>query len=128
MLIVGTPSAECINMSSVITVLRTFLALALPYFRSEDRVRGRLLLAGVIAAELGLVYVAVIMTHWNARFFNAVEQRSWDLLTPELIYLCGLVVGVAVATSSQYYFGQSLIIRWRKWMTERYVGIWMADG
>ena len=29
---------------------------------------------------------------------------------------------------AQYYFGQSLIIRWRQWMTERYVGIWMADG
>ena len=29
---------------------------------------------------------------------------------------------------AQYFFGQSLIIRWRKWMTERYVGIWMADG
>ena len=115
-------------MSSVVIALRTFLMLALPYFRSEDRLRGRLLLAGVIAAELGLVYVAVIMTHWNARFFNALEQRSWELLTPELINLCGLVAGVAITTMSQYYFGQSLIIRWRKWMTERYVGIWMADA
>ena len=47
-------------MSRVIIALRVRSSmLALPYFRSEDRLARRLLLAGVIAAELGLVYVAV---------------------------------------------------------------------
>ena len=71
-------------MTRVILALRTFFVLALPYFRSEDRWRARTLLAGVIAAELGLVYIAVSVINWNARFFNALEQRSWELLTPEL--------------------------------------------
>ncbi len=115
-------------MSSVVIALRTFLTLAFPYFRSEVRLRARLLLAAVIASELGLVYVAVVMNHWNARFFNALEQRSWDLLFPELINLGFLVCGVVITGMAQYFFGQSLIIHWRKWMTERYVGIWMADA
>src|SRR5690606_28118019 len=46
-------------MTRVILAIRTFLALSLPYFRSEDRWRAALLLAAVVAAELGLVYVAV---------------------------------------------------------------------
>ena len=29
---------------------------------------------------------------------------------------------------SQYYFGQTLQIRWRRWMTENYVSVWMAQG
>ena len=28
----------------------------------------------------------------------------------------------------QYWFGQTLIIRWREWMTQRYVALWMAEG
>ena len=115
-------------MTRVIIALRIFVQLALPYFRSEDRRRGRLLLAGVIAAELGLVYVAVAVINWNARFFNAIEQRSWDALSPELVIFCFLVVGAIIVGMSQYYFGQTLIIRWRQWMTERYVGAWMAEG
>ena len=81
-------------MRDVILAMRTFWVLAVPYFRSDDRWPGRALLSGVIAAELGLVYVAVEVTYWNARFFNALEQRSWDLMTPELLNFCLIVVGV----------------------------------
>ena len=59
-------------MNKVIFALRTFLRLALPYFRSEDRWRARALLAGVIGAELFVVYVAVKVIDWNA----ALLQRA----------------------------------------------------
>ena len=115
-------------MSRIILALRTFLVLALPYFRSEDRWRARFLLTGVIAAELGLVYVAVAAANWNAGFFNALEKRSWELMQPELVTFCFLVVGAVITAMAQYYFGQSLTIRWRQWMTKRYLGVWMAEG
>jgi vitamin B12/bleomycin/antimicrobial peptide transport system ATP-binding/permease protein len=115
-------------MDRVIVALRTFLTLALPYFRSEDRWRARGLLAGVIAAELGLVYVAVSVIQWNARFFNALEAKDWNGFKREL-FLFGLItLGAIAATASQYYFGQTLQIRWRRWLTERYLAMWMADG
>ncbi len=115
-------------MSRVILALRTFFWLALPYYRSEDRWRGRLLLGGVIAAELGLVYVAVATIHWNARFFNALEARSWDMMGPELVIFCFILCGAIAAGMSSYFFTQSLIIRWRQWTTARYVALWMAEG
>jgi len=115
-------------MDRVIVALRTFLTLALPYFRSEDRWRARALLAGVIGAELGLVYVAVSVIQWNARFFNALEAKDWDGFKREL-FLFGLItLGAIASTACQYYFGQTLQIRWRRWLTERYVAIWMAEG
>jgi putative ATP-binding cassette transporter len=115
-------------MDRIIVALRTFLTLALPYFRSEDRWRARLLLAGVIGAELGLVYVAVAVIQWNARFFNALEARDWDGFKRELFIFGFITVGAIVSTACQYYFGQTLQIRWRRWLTERYVAIWMAEG
>lgn len=115
-------------MDRVIVALRTFLDLALPYFRSEDKWRARGLLAGVICAELGLVYVAVTVIQWNARFFNALEARDWTGFKRELIIFGFITIGAILSTAAQYYFGQTLQIRWRRWLTERYVSIWMAEG
>jgi putative ATP-binding cassette transporter len=115
-------------MTRVILAIRTFLALSLPYFRSEDRWRAALLLAAVVAAELGLVYVAVAFANWNARFFNALEARNWDAFASELLVFCLIVLGAVIAGASQYYFGQTLQIRWRRWLTASYVSSWMADG
>src|SRR5204862_521485 len=39
-----------------------------------------------------------------------------------------ITLGAIASTASQYYFGQTLQIRWRRWLTERYVAIWMAEG
>jgi len=115
-------------MDRIIVALSTFLSLALPYFRSEERWRARGLLAGVIAAELGFVGVAVVVIQWNARFFNALEARDWTAFKHELVIFGFITVGAIVVGMCQYFFGQTLQIRMRRFMTERYLAIWMAEG
>ena len=63
-------------MQPSLAALRTFLHLALPYFRSEERWTARGLLAGVVIAEFGVVYALVAFDEWNAYFFNAIEARN----------------------------------------------------
>lgn len=108
--------------------LRAALALALPYFRSEDRWRGRALLAGVIAAEFALVYVAVLTNQWHGRFFNALEARNWDKVQIELLVFLLIVVANTLAGAGMWWVGQHFQMRWRQWMTERFAGNWMANG
>jgi putative ATP-binding cassette transporter len=115
-------------MRTVGDILRMFLALAVPYFRSEDRLRAWLLLGAVVGAELGLVLVAVLVTHWNARFYNALEARDWTAFGNELVTFGFIAMGAIAVGMSQYFFGQMLQIRWRRWMTENYLSIWMARG
>jgi putative ATP-binding cassette transporter len=115
-------------MSSVIHALRTFLTLALPYFRSEERWRARALLLGVIAGELGFVAVAVTVIQWNARFFNALEARDWAAFKHELVIFGFITLGAIAVGMAQYFFGTTLQIRLRRFMTERYVAMWMANG
>src|SRR5690606_7341302 len=98
--------------------LRTFLAVALPYFRSEERWSARALLAAAMAAELAMVGVAVAVIHWNARFFNALEARNWKAFGEELVFFGFIAVSAIVADMAKYYFGQILQIRWRRWMTD----------
>lgn len=115
-------------MDRVVLALRTFFGLAMPYFRSEDRWAGRALLAGVVAGELALVYLAVLIANWNASFFNALEQRNWSAFSRELIVFCLIVFAAAAITASNYFCGQTLQIRWRRWLTANYVSTWMAQG
>ncbi len=115
-------------MKQALLVLRTFVALAAPYFRSEEKWRARSLLLGVIVAEFGVVYALVAFNHWNAYFFNAVQDRDWEDFRHALFLFGGIVLWTAIATMAQFYFGQTLILNWRRWMTEQFVNRWMADG
>jgi putative ATP-binding cassette transporter len=107
------------------TTLGTIWGLALPYFRSEDRWPGRILLASVIGIELGLVAIEVLINQWNARFFNAIQDHNWDAFVGELLYFCVLAAIFIVLAVYQLYLNQWLQIRWRRWMTVRYLGHWL---
>src|SRR4051794_4296865 len=115
-------------MSRIIAALRTFLTLALPYFRSDERWMARGLLLGVIAGELGFVAVAVTVVQWNARFFNALEARDWEAFKRELVIFAFITIGAIATGMAQYFFGTTLQIRVRRFMTQRYVAMWMANG
>jgi putative ATP-binding cassette transporter len=115
-------------MTSIATALRTFLRLALPYFRSEDRWIALSLLGGIVAAELGLVTILVAVNEWNKRFFNAIEAKDWSAVQVELLAFCAIAAGAVAAGMAQYFFGQRLLIRWRRWLTDRFVSQWMTDG
>jgi len=115
-------------MRRALEILRTFLRIALPYFRSEERWQARVLLAAVIAAEFGVVYALVAFNLWNARFFNAIQDRNWDEFLFSLLLFVGIALWTVAANMAQYFFGQMLILRWRRWLTRRYVTLWMSDG
>jgi putative ATP-binding cassette transporter len=107
------------------TTLGTIWGLAFPYFRSQDRWPGRILLAAVIAIELSLVAIDVLINQWNARFFNAIQEHNWDAFVGELLYFCVLAAIFIVLAVYQLYLNQWLQIRWRRWMTTRYLGHWL---
>jgi len=102
--------------------------LAKPYFFSEDRWAGRILLAAVIAIELAIVGITVLLNLWNARFYNALQDRNWDVFVRELLFFSMLAAAFIVLAVYQLYLRQWLQIRWRTWMTRRYLGDWLADA
>src|SRR5262245_51789118 len=115
-------------MSTFMLAARTFLRIALPYFRSERRWQARGLLFGGVCAELSVVFLAVQVNQWHGRFFNAIEARDWGALHHELFIFSFLTVGAIATGMTQYYFGQRLLMRWREWMTMHYLDLWMAEG
>jgi vitamin B12/bleomycin/antimicrobial peptide transport system ATP-binding/permease protein len=102
--------------------------IAIPYFNSEDKVAGRTLLAAVIALQLASVGADVLINAWRNRFYNALQEKDWDGFVREMIVFCVLAGFTVLLSVYQTYLNQWLQIRWRRWMTTRYLGAWMHDA
>src|SRR5215467_5224745 len=123
-----SPADRRIPVPRLASTLATIWRLARPYFFSEDRFAGRLLLAAVISIELSLVGLNVVFNWWNARFYNALQDRNWDTFVYELLFFSGLATGNIVLQVYQLYLRQWLQIRWRTWMTRQYLDHWLAGA
>jgi len=105
--------------------LATIWRLALPYFRSEDRWPGRLLLAAVIVIELSIVAITVILNQWYNRFYNTLQNYDWAGFVSAILFFCVLAAIFTVLAVYQTYLNQWLQIRWRRWMTQTYLRQWL---
>jgi vitamin B12/bleomycin/antimicrobial peptide transport system ATP-binding/permease protein len=115
-------------VNNIRSTLATVWRIAGPYFRSEDKWAARGLLAAVIAIELALVANDVLVNQWRNRFYNALQQKDWDGFVRENIIFC-VLAAISVALSVyQLYLNQWLQIRWRNWLTTKYLGEWLHDA
>ncbi len=116
-------------MRGIISTLAIVWRIAAPYFlRAEDRWFGRLLLAAVIAIELSIVAITVLINEWNARFYNALQDRNWSEFVYQLGYFCVLAAAFILLAVYQLYLNQWLQIRWRRWLTAAYLDHWLAGA
>src|SRR6516165_3467156 len=109
-----------LSVKRLFATLATIGRLALPYFRSEDRWPGRLLLGAVIAIELSIVAATVILNQWYNRFYNTLQDRNWDAFVSAILFFCALAAVYTVLLVYQNYLNYWLQIRWRRWMTQTY--------
>jgi putative ATP-binding cassette transporter len=99
--------------------------LSVPYFRSEDRWPGRILLGAVIAIELSIVAITVILNDWYNRFYNTLQDRNWDAFVSAILFFCVIAAIYTVLAVYQNYLNLWLQIRWRRWMTQTYLRQWL---
>ena len=116
--------------------------LCWPYFKSEEWKSAWLLLVVVIGLSLAGVYVAVLINTWYGNFYNELQAKD---LTPtpvtigtyefftlnRFFYRMGqftiLAFFAIVIAVYRVYLQQILEIRWRRWMTHRLMGRWLAN-
>jgi putative ATP-binding cassette transporter len=112
-------------VKALVSKLAIIWRLASPYFRSEDRKAGLILLVTVVAIELSLVAITVMINQWRNRFYNALQDHQWNAFITELLIFFVLAGAFVLISVYQLYLNQWLQIRWRRWMTERYLGTWL---
>ncbi|HVH82457.1 MAG TPA: SbmA/BacA-like family transporter, partial [Stellaceae bacterium] len=107
--------------------LREAWKLAWPYWRSEEKWGALLLLVGIVALNLGQVYLNVRFNLWNRDFYDALQEYDWPRFWWQFAVFCMLAaVWIAVGVY-QLYLRQILHIRWRRWLTERSLKGWLSN-
>jgi vitamin B12/bleomycin/antimicrobial peptide transport system ATP-binding/permease protein len=125
---------------------RSFLSklwvLSKPYWFAEERqalslwgrsvtVKESWIARGLLAVVVGLsvliVYMSKLINAWNARFFNALQDKNAEAFWAELLYWVVLVALFIVAFVYRLWLTQLLTIRWRRWLSEVYFRDWLSD-
>ena len=106
-------------------LLRDVWALTRPYWFSDERWSARGLLFLIIVLNLGIVFLNVLFNDWNRRFFNALQTFDEADFVPLLIRFTVLALIFIAVGVYRLYLRQMLQMRWRRWMTEQYVGRWL---
>jgi vitamin B12/bleomycin/antimicrobial peptide transport system ATP-binding/permease protein len=109
----------------------TFLAeawhLAWPYFKGEDRWPGRILLASVIGLTLGQVALTVALNYWRNDFYNALQQYDLPVFWQQMGVFSVLASIYVIVAVTEAYLQRMLQIRWRRWLTDRFLARWLAN-
>ncbi len=112
-------------MNRLSATLATIWRLAIPYFRSEDRWAGRILLGAVVGIELSIVAITVILNQWYNRFYNTLQDHNWAAFVSAILFFCVLAAIYTVLAVYQNYLNLWLQIRWRRWLTQTYLRQWL---
>ncbi|SFK11026.1 ABC transporter ATP-binding protein/permease [Methylocapsa palsarum] len=127
---------------SFVPVVRSMTAIADRYFNAGDPTRARVwpfpsysgtergvavamvvLLVLINQAQVG---VQVRLSFFSRDWFNAVQNKDeaafWAQLISVFLPWAFLYIGMAVV---EYVVQSTLIIRWRRWLTDNYVGRWL---
>ncbi len=127
--VVSADAAEDRSTTRLRQLLPTAWNIIRPYWSSEDRWAAWGLLVVVVALTLGMVHINVLFSYWN----NALLQRPCRIrdqtaFLHQLLRVSWLIGIYIVFAVYQLYLNQMLEIRWRRWLTERYLRAWLADG
>jgi vitamin B12/bleomycin/antimicrobial peptide transport system ATP-binding/permease protein len=107
--------------------IRDLWALLRPFWRSEERRIAWLLLIANIVLTLAMVYMTVLFNQWYNLFYNSLQDKAQDEFFRQIGRFCVLATIFIVIAVYRIYLNQMLQIRWRRWLTDKYLKDWLAD-
>jgi putative ATP-binding cassette transporter len=130
---------------SYIPVIRTITGIADRYFETGDattaRVRslfawngrerhlGKAAVVFLILVNQAQVAISVRLNFFNRDWFNAIQTKDeaafWSLLFTVFLFWAFVLIASNVV---EYLVQSALLIRWRRWLTSRYVGEWLGES
>jgi putative ATP-binding cassette transporter len=127
-------------MRAILPFVKDAWRLAEPYYgaQSTERWSARGLLVLYIAFKLGAVGIDIIYSFWNNAWFTSLQERDWNSFINLLLlgkqlpggFMPGFSAFAAlsiVMVVARVYTAQLLQIRWRRWLTGRFLDKWMSD-
>ena len=100
-----------------------------PAFQVQERWVAIVMAVAVIGIEFGQVAINVRLSYFNRDWFNAIQNKDagafWKLLLTVFCVWAAVFIASAII---QYVIQSYLRIRWRSWLTRRYVSRWLGGS
>jgi putative ATP-binding cassette transporter len=107
--------------------LRQAWSIAWPYWKSDEKLPAIGLLVAIVTLNLVTVWLHVRFNYWNNDFYNALQQYDWPAFWRQFAVFGGLALAFMVVSVYAAYLQRILHIRWRRWLTERFLRDWLHD-
>ncbi len=98
-----------------------FVAIARPYWRSEQRWRAIGLLALLILLLLGQTAFNVLFNHETGEFTSALAARDTERFWSAIGRYTAILVGAVPIYALYFYVRDTLGLRWRRWLTDHFL-------
>jgi putative ATP-binding cassette transporter len=106
---------------------RDVWSLAKPYWTSEEKISAWLLLGVIVGLTLAMVYMSVLFNEWYNLFYNTLQEMNKAEFFHQMQRFAVLAAIYIVMAVYAFYLNQMLQIRWRRWMTDRYLKDWLSQ-
>ena len=108
-------------------VARTFIRLAGPYWRSEEKAKARTLLALLALLLLGQTGFNVLFIEQTGELTSALASRDADRFWTAIRKAFAIIVVAVPIYALYYYVRDTLGVHWRRWLTGRFLEDWLRD-
>jgi len=99
--------------------------IARAYWFSEEKWSAWGLLLTVITLNLAIVYILVLLNSWQVTFYQVIQNYDYEGFIRAIGQYSILAGCLVVVRGYQIYARMMLHIRWRCWMTNRYISDWL---
>ncbi len=102
--------------------------LASSYWASKDWKFAWAALLTLLVLQFGTAYILVSANRWERSFFDSIEQRNIAVFGSLIFVFLGILAMQVGLILVEGFVERLLSIRWRTYLTERYVDRWMAHN
>jgi putative ATP-binding cassette transporter len=95
------------------------------YWQSDQRLPAYLFFSIVMVMTVSLVGLDVVFNYWYNYFYDALQAYDQHGVIRLLVVFCMIAAFYIVLAVYRYYISQLFGLRWRRWLTEQFVGRWL---
>lgn len=107
--------------------LKSFVRLALRFWREDAAKQAWLLTAGVLGLALATLATQIAINRWNRFFFDALDARNGHNILIGVGLIAGLALISTIVAVCLVHFRMRTQVRWRQWLTRRLVRDWLTE-
>jgi putative ATP-binding cassette transporter len=100
-----------------------------PAYTIVEQTLARGFVVFLVVVNQAQVGISVRLSYFNRDWFNAIQEKNseafWSLLYTVFFFWAAIYIVSAII---EYVVQSQLMIRWRRWLTARYVSDWLDQG